>query len=522
LKSDEFLIRVSVSANRGSSLSLLLAHLEGRFLNQARQFCQRGNHDLLSIVRRCDGILCRRELWAPLTLPFNIGDGGATNSFTGSVNGSITAVSKPQTTDGSVRTAATIAVTDLDLRIRRRGSGLTGFLIPSINANNLTANAALNLNPASIGINIPTTAINSTLSGGYTITGDNNLTDTQLGVVGGLQPGSDNAWDDSNEDGQFDNLQVNGFNASLNSPINATVNVTGGLSGGVANDVVIPNIYNTGLINIGLRLKNSSTFSIAFDPVQNLSITGLSISTTDVLPVNTPTSNFIEGTHPLDDGIGNPVLDLSSTGGAVVATTISGTLNADIKGLVSASIDLAADVRLIGIINFPINIDNAIDGLLTPTSVDLLTLTESVTLPDVDLPFFVTVLHNPTTNVDYDDVAAAIASGTFGLTLPFTLNETDVVIEIPTITASLPATSFNFGSGATSGTAFLDNLTANLSNAIVTDINANLGISANVIASALRANAINVPEASSMLLTGLGSTGILALATWRRRASRKD
>ncbi len=230
------------------------------------------------------------------------------------------------------------------------------------------------------------------------------------------------------------------------------------------------------------------------------------------------------------------MLDLSTGGLDLVSTLISGNLVMDVQGTVSASIDLAAIVKLnlgtFGTLTVgTINLDNIINGPLSSGS--LLQINESISLPDTALPFALDIRHNAGTDVDFDDVIANLLSGTLGFTFPIALTELDVVLALPPSSIEIFNQQFAvnqrlidlpFGDGADTfarGQVTLQHLAATLSGNVVMDINANLNLNAELLATALGDAAINVfapvPEPSSIMLAAAGVVGLAGSAIRRRR-----
>jgi hypothetical protein len=170
--------------------------------------------------------------------------------------------------------------------------------------------------------------------------------------------------------------------------------------------------------------------------------------------------------------------------------------------------------------------NNVDDGELSDGDVSLLELNEALTLTDIDLPFSFQVLHAATTDVDFDDILASIASGTFGFTLPISLSEEDVVLDIPMGDFEIgangptnqPENQFYADAGAGQhGYVELEHLAAELTGQVVLDINADLEISADLFATAVEASAINVvPEPSSFLLAAISGLALAVLGLFRR------
>jgi hypothetical protein len=435
--------------------------------------------------------------------------------------------------------SAQLNITDLDLRVvaENTPSDYSNLLSTTVSNNN-TAMTPINIAPTVIGINVPTTGFASSVTGTFDVTAGDHLANGVVGVLDGGVAGSDGKWDDPGQTGILNNATAQNINVGLNSAINASANVTGSINASIPNDITIPNVVDSGLLYADLRLKNSSTVSVNFEPVQNLSIQNLTLSSSTPIALDSEQNgNFIDGFHPVS-GAG-ATLDLSAGGLNLVATTVSGNLVADVMGTINGSIDVAADVYLDlfgGIHITTIDLDNIIDGQLSDGVVSLLDLSQSIALADVQLPFAVTVLHEATTNVDFDDVAAALASGTLGLSVPISLSEQNVMLDLPPTSFEVSdlATPFSYvatdpvyvfgalivpGTGAW-GTVHLDHLAATLGGQFVLDIDANLQISADMLAEAFQADAINVvPEPGSITLGAIAGLG-LALCCLRRGSRR--
>jgi len=440
------------------------------------------------------------------TLNFTGGTG-----FSGNLDGTV---------DASVVSGnADLDITDLDIDFISDGGFLNFF--PDGDSRNNTASTTINIGSSTVNIDLDNTAFSSPVGGSMDVTAGDNLANGVVGQIDGGVPGSDGAWDDPGFTGILNGAVANNINATLTNPINASAAVTGSLAASIPSDVTIPNIVDTSVLNADLRLKNTSSVSVDFDPVQSLSLSGVSISTTTPAPLTTPESNFVEAAHPT----GVPQLDLSASGGALATTTIAGTLSADLTGTVNANIDIAADLSLIGIINFSVDFDDVVNGPLSDPGITLLSLSEAITLPGVDLPFLIEVLHEPTTNVDFDDVLAELRSGTLGLTLPFTIDE-QVVLSIPTLDFSLGtddgagpvAGSFDVDEAGQSGTIELEYLEAELGGDVTLDLLADLELSADLFATAFEANAINViPEPTGGLFLAVAALGTGAVSRRRRK-----
>lgn len=435
--------------------------------------------------------------------------------FSGTLDGSITATVKSQTDDASQQTGAVIDITDLDIDFIRGGGFLNFF--PNGDSRNNTASAAINIANSVVGIELNNTAFSSTVSGSLNVTAGDALQNGVVGALDGGIPGSDGAWDDPGKTGILNGAVVNSVSVTTDSGISASAAVTGGLAASLINDVTIPDVV-TGILGLDLRLKNSSSITVDFDSVQNITLNSVTISTSQPIGLNTPVSNFVEGTHPASPS----QLDLSVSGAALATTTISGILSADLTGTISANLDLAADLSIIGI-GFTVDFDDVVNGPLSEPGITLLSLNEAISLPNVDLPFLVTLFHEPTADVDFDDISALLQSGTLGLSVPFSITE-EVVLSIPNVGFALGsdsglsgiAGSFPVSAAGQSGTVELEHLAASLGGQVVLDLDADLLLSANLLATAFQSAAINVvPEPTSGIFL---ACAIFGAATRRRRS----
>jgi len=439
------------------------------------------------------------------TLTFD-GGTGLSGTLGGDINGTV----KSQTDDGTTQTGATLNITDLDIRTVSDGGFFNTF--PNSESFNNTAQSPIDIAPGSVNFGLQPTPISSPLSGSMTVTAGDNLADGVPGVVDPGVPGSDGAFDDPNATGILNNAVVDSVTATADAPISGVANTTGGLDFSIPNDITIPNVVDTTLIDADLRVKSSSQVSIDFDPVQNLTVQDLSFSTSTPVSLDQPISNFNEGSHPT----GVPQLDLSAGSSEFVETIVTGTLAADLTGTVVGSIDMAADITVIGFIDFTSDFDDVLDGNLSDPGVSLITLNEAISLPAIDLPFSFSLLHEPTVDPDLDDLIAALQSGTLGLTVPFSLNE-EVVLTLPDLGFQLQNLSFDVDAGG-GGTVFIDNLEADVVGQVVLDLLADLDLNLDLGASSFEANAINVvPEPMTAVLAGIG---LLGLAVAERRLRR--
>jgi len=471
----------------------------------------RSSRLLLSSIVSAAALLVSGPALALTTTKTLTFDGGT--GLSGTLGGDIDATVKSQTDDGSTQTGATLDIVDLD--IRTVSDGGFGNAFPTDQSLNNTAQSPIDIAPGTVGFGLQTTNISSSLSGSMNVTAGDNLADGVPGVVDPGVPGSDGAFDDPGSTGILNNAVVDSVTATANSPISGAANTTGGLDFSIPNDITIPNVVDTTFVDADLRVKNSSQVSIDFDPVQNLTVQDLSFSTSTPVDVDQPISNFAEGSHPS----GVPQLDLSAGSSEFVETIVSGTLAADLTGTVVGNIDIAADISVIGIINFTEDFDGVLSGNLSDPGVSLITLNEAISLPAIDLPFSFSLLHEPTADPDLDDLIAALQSGTLGLTVPFGLNE-EVVLTLPDLGFQLQNQSFDVDAGfGQSGTVIIDNLEAEVFGQVVLDLLADLDLNLDLGASAFEANAINVvPEPMTAVLAGIGLLG-LAVAERRLRRS---
>jgi len=441
----------------------------------------------------------------------NLTINGGTGAI-GTIGGTITATVKSQTDDATVQTGGALNITDLDIRTVSSGGFLNFF--PNSNSQNNTAVVPIAIANTAVGITIPTAPISSPISGSVSITAGDTLANGIVGVIDNGVPGSDGAWDDPTGTGILNNATVNSFTTTLVNDISSVANLTGGLGFTIPNDVTIPNVVDTLLIDADLRLKNSSTVDIVFDPIQNIALKNFSISSSAPLPLNTAVGNFVEASHPT----GFPQSDLSVRGIGLIATTVSGVLAADLTGTVVGSIDLAADLTIIGLFNTTVDLDNVLDGNLSDPGISLLNLNEAISLPDIDLPFSLTVLHEPTADVDFDDILAMIQTGTFGFEVPVSILE-EATLNLPSLGFQLSNQVFPVSSGLNSGDVIIDNLEAEVTGQVVLEIIADLVLDMNVLTSAFEASAINViPEPTSFAFLAISGFAMGGTRSRRRRS----
>ena len=461
----------------------------------------------------CAGLALASTAQAQSTQNLTINGG---TGFSGMLDGTITATVKAQNTGGTVQTQGVLNVTDLDIQTINDGGFLN--LFPNSTSNNNTASTVIAINPTSIGIDLQPTAFSSPVSGSVSVTAGDATANEFVGVLDGGVAGADGAWDDPGSTGILNSATADSFNVVLNNPINAIADVTGGISAAIPSDVTIPDVVDTTLLNADLRVKSSSTVNVNFEPIQNVTLSGLSISNSTPIGLNTPASgNFVDGAHPVPGA--NATLDLSTSGVGLVETTISGSLIADIMGTITGSIDIAADISVIGLINFTVDQNDVVDGLLSDGVVSLIDLNEEVSLPGTELPFSISVIHNATTNVDFDDVVAQLLSGTFGFDVPISLSETDIILDLPDTSFELSnlSTYVDAGSGQ-HGYVNINHLAATLGGQFVLDLDADLTLSADLLATALGENAINVvPEPGSLILLAFAGLGLVGYGYRRRR-----
>jgi hypothetical protein len=257
--------------------------------------------------------------------------------------------------------------------------------------------------------------------------------------------------------------------------------------------------------------------------VQNISLQNLTISSAVPIPLDIALAgNFVDGAHPVPGA--NATLDLSAGGLNVVATTISGNLVADLMGTITGSIDLRADISVLGLFTIPVNFDNVIDGDIGGGTISLFELNEAISLADQELPFAITVLHQADANVDFDDVIASLASGTLGLTVPIDLSQENVLLAIPPtsfeIGNQITPGAYNFPVSGTgyNGTIHLQHLAASLTGNVVLDLDASFELGADLLATALGESLINVvPEPGSMSLMAFAGLGLAGYFVRHRR-----
>ena len=423
-----------------------------------------------------------------------IGVSGGGNAFTGTLAGDITLDVKSQTS-GGVATAGTLDITDLDIELVSAGGLFNVF--PNDSSRDRTASTPIDISPTTLSANIPTTNVSSSVSGQVTVTADDQLADIVPGQIDSGVAGADGRWDGGAGTGALSNAMARGFGVSLDNDLPTGVNASGSIHASIPSDIVFPGIVDTTFIDADLVVKNTSTVSINLDNAQSLSIQNLAMSTSEILPMAFPQSNFNESTHPA----GYAVSDLSTLGFDLLETTLTGTLNANLTGTITGSIDLRADLTIglteVGLtLPVTLDLDNVLDGNLSNGSVDLFDIGQGFNLSNVELPFAVSVLHEPTTNVDFDDIIAQVASGTFGLTIPLDFATSDVVFDIPNTPFLLENLNFQInetvGIFPAEGTVEIERLEGVLGGRLATDVDIGLEISASLLASALQQNAINL------------------------------
>lgn len=406
---------------------------------------------------------------APLLQSFNIGTGGP-DSLTGKIGGALSA----QATGGSI--VANFTDVDIDTNI--------------LDFTNRTGQVTLNVNTSTskVNLNLPNTSFSSGLTGSLSGTADDSATDAAPGSLGWLVPGTDGRWDDPNNTGSFVNAQFSGASLATTSNIGISASTSGGIFG-----------TGTGNINLGtvlfqtlrLNVLNTSTFSATFDPVQTVSVQNLALSTSVPFATNLPVSNFVEASHP----VGSPVADLSVNGGGLISTTVSGNLVATLTGSISATLNLSVTWGSLTLTT----LNNAFNGPLF--SGDLFTINESINLTET-LPFVFSILHEPTTNVDYDDVVAMLQTGTLGAQFPLSINETTNVA-VPATPIAIQNLSTPSGTVRINDLDIVGNLTGNISATL--SGTANLG--ADLLAQAILTSAANIQPQNT------GPTSIAASST---------
>ncbi len=423
----------------------------------------------------------------PVTKVFDVATGGA-DSLSGSLSGAISAT----VTSGSI--IANFTDVDIDTNI--------------LDFTNRTGSVTLTVTPGSnVNVTIPNTNFSSGLTGSIVVQADDDATDAQPGVLGGLTPGNDTKWDDLDGDGELGNPKFISATLNASAPISTSANVTGSISGVGSGSINLGNIL---FQTLRLDVLNTSTASVIFDPIQTVNVSNLSISTSTPFDLNFPLSNFVEGTHPLD-GLGlTTILDLSEAGGGLVSTTVSGTLEAQLTGRLNASIDLR--VRWGSITLTTLN--DAFNGDLATG--ELFDLSEDIALTE-SIPFAIQILHSPTTNVDYDDVIALAQTGTLGISVPISLATATSI--------AFPATTFEvLNLSTTGGTVNINDLDirGNLGGSINVNLAGSASLNVNLLANALEANALNissVPEAGSVAMMSIAAAGACVAGFLRRRRS---
>jgi len=444
---------------------------------------------------------------ATQNLPINSG------SLTGNIGGSI--IADVKNTSGAVLDINTLRI------ITVRGSNPFPFtnIFPNSDTTTNPAPIPIAIGASQVGINIPTTPFSSGITGSFDVTAGDNLANGVIGALDGGVPGSDGKWDDPGATGILNGAYAGNISVSAGSPINATANVTGSIGANIPNNVVIPGAVNAGVVQGDLVVKNTSKLTVAFDPVQNISLQNLSISSSGPVSLADPSfsNNFVEGAHPVSP----TMLDLSTSGADLVSTRISGTLVADLTGTISGSIDLAANLKLVfgsfSINLTTIDINDAVNGVLGGGT--LIDLNEAVELNDQELPFVIDVIHNASGDLDFDDIAAALLSGSGGLTVPIDLTEAGLSIAIPSSPFAIgPLAPINVNTSGQRGTVTVQTLSGTLGGNVNLDLIANLDLQADLVAGALKEAAINVvPEPGSMLLMAFAGIGLVGFGTRRRR-----
>jgi len=436
------------------------------------------------------------------------GNGGT--GFSGVIAGDITATVKAQTDDGATQTNGLLNITDIDFEVFS-----DSILIADQRQQNYTAVAPINIAQTSISINIPSTSFTSPVTSSLNVTAGDNST--------GSVPGSDGAWDDPGNTGILNGATVNSFSATLTNDITAAATATGGFSASLQNDIRIPEVVDETFLDIDLRIKNSSSVSIQFSETQNISLKNLTLSSSVPLPLDIPLNNFVEASHPS----GVPQLDLSAASGfRLVETQISGIVSADLTGTVYGNIDIAADLELFGVTIPDIIVrDDAILGALSDADINLISLNEAIALSNVEMPFLFSVLHEPTADLSFDDVTGLLQTTTFGIEFPVSISE-EFVLTLPNLGFEIgqngPSDNFDyrfdFDVLGANVTLELEHLQGEFSGQIVMDLQADLTLSADMLAEAFQANAINitsssVPEPSGAMLLCLSATCLIGIRT---------
>jgi hypothetical protein len=438
-------------------------------------------------------------------LPFSSG------SLSGTIGGTITADVK--NTSGAVLDIETLRIRT----VRVGGSFLNQF--PNSDTTTNPAPIPIAIGASQVGVNIPTTEFSSGVAGSFSVTAGDVIANGVPGVVDGGVPGSDGKWDDPLQTGILNGATASDFNITATNPINATASVSGSINANIPSNITISNAVDAGAVRGDLVIKNSSNLTVAFDPVQNISLQSLSITSSGSVPLDTPggPGNFLDGAHP----VAPATLDLSTSGADLVTTTISGVLLADLTGTISGSIDMAANLRLqFGSFSIPlstINLDDAINGVLGGGT--LIDLNEDISLDDQELPFVINVIHNASGDFDFDDVVASLLSGSLGLTVPIDIAQTGLLIDIPASPFSIgPLEPIRVNTSGQQGDVIVETVSGYLGGTVHLDLLAHLDLNADLVAGALKTGVINVvPEPGSVVLMAYAGLGLVGYGIRRRR-----
>lgn len=400
-------------------------------------------------------------LASPLTQTFNVATGGP-DSISGTISGSL----KAQATSGSIN--ANFTDVDIDTNILDF-SNRTGLVTLAAN----TATSVINLN-------LNSTPYSSALTGSLSATADDSATDVAPGTFGWLTAGTDGRWDDPTNTGSFVNASYSGTSL-VGGNINISAASSGGIFGTGSGGINLANIPLLG--TLWMQVLNTSNFSVTMAPTQSVSVNGLSLTTSGSFPVSGVLSNFVEASHP----VGSFVTDMSISGGGLVATTVSGTLSATLVGTISADLDLR--VKIGGTATSGgttlATLNNAFVGDLA-TNTNLFTVAQAVSF-NQSLPFAFTILHEPTVNVDYDDVIVKLQTGTFGATFPLPISTTTSVT-VPTT----PFAAQNLSGGGGGITLNDLDLVGNLTGSVAANLTGTINLSADLLAQAIKTNAANI------------------------------